>query len=112
MIENATLTSIARVTGATGSGALVFTTSAVSIRVLACDPMSAQRWALGAVISDASMVVYVGLEELSNVPLKDQDQITVVVDGMAAQELGLLKVVTIVKEGGMSHCQCFGKAVG
>jgi hypothetical protein len=109
MIENATITSIARVTGATGSGAVTRTAEAVSIRCLACDPTSAQRWALGAVIADASMTVYVGLEELSGVPLNDKDKLTVTVDGLAAKVLEVIKVVTVVKDGGLSHCEAFCK---
>ncbi len=110
-IKNATLTSISRVTGATGSGQLIRTAQTMDVRVLSMDPSSAQRWALGATISDASKTVYIDLEDLDNRPLKDLDLISVAEDDQPTMTLQLVKVVTIVKDGGMSHCQCFGKAV-
>ncbi len=112
MIENADMISYSRVTGATGSGQLVRSAVSVEIRCTAADPSSAQRWALGATIKDASIVLYVPLDELSGVPVKPLDLVTAVIDGLTAVTYQVVHVITVVKDGGMSHCQVFGKAVG
>jgi hypothetical protein len=114
VIENATIISLQRVTGATGSGQLVRTTdtNVEPIRCTAADPSSAQRWNLGATIKDASIVVYVPLTDLSGNPIRVLDLFTVQIDGLDPQTLQVVHVVAIVKDGGLSHCQVFGKAVG
>ncbi|HVS73086.1 MAG TPA: hypothetical protein VHQ47_17660 [Phycisphaerae bacterium] len=127
MITNACIVSLQRRTGASAGGDPLFASATiiaaddlrvfkggVSARSAASGGLSI-RFALGATIDDASVVVFVEKQALADMSLDDPgllDRITVVVDdddpaGQAWQILGIAEQVL----GDLSHFELFVKPV-
>jgi hypothetical protein len=110
VIHNATLQRIDTQQPATAGGSVAYATgAAIAVRCTLDQPSFAQRTALGAVIAQATAVLYVRKADLTagTVPAKG-NRLSVQVDGDAAAQVYRIEhVVNWEKPGGLSHYQAY-----
>lgn len=108
---NATLAGLTAPNPPTTGGDVTYPSpTSISVRCILDGVKQSQRIALGAVIQDATAVLYVLKARLGNLKPARGQEVRVLLDGeQAAQVLVAEHVINHEKEGGLSHYQVFLK---